>query len=184
MPHSSPLLKNTCVRQVVLDKWFPLTLEKSNCGKTSFWSAKSGAGEQFLVLACMAKVRPRGVCFVHGRRCRQSGGVRGGEKGRVVREALPVFILFNALPLGGTDRAGRKCQGGSCSACESYKAGTSWMVQQVCACVSECRKTRYPLLPMIHVTVCTRRTINLPCIHPRCSRQHSCGPPLLRERGP
>ena len=25
MLHSSPLLKNTCVRQVALDKWFPLS---------------------------------------------------------------------------------------------------------------------------------------------------------------
>ena len=26
--HYSPLLKNTCVRQVVLDKWFPLMPER------------------------------------------------------------------------------------------------------------------------------------------------------------
>ena len=25
LPHASPLLKKACVRQVVLDKWFPLT---------------------------------------------------------------------------------------------------------------------------------------------------------------
>ena len=29
--HCSPLLKNTCVRQVVLDKWFPLKEANSSC---------------------------------------------------------------------------------------------------------------------------------------------------------
>ena len=28
LPHYSPLLKNTCVRQEVLDKWLPLTLRE------------------------------------------------------------------------------------------------------------------------------------------------------------
>ena len=30
----SPLLKNTCVRQVVLDKWFPLTKKEALSGGT------------------------------------------------------------------------------------------------------------------------------------------------------
>ena len=37
--------------------------EKQTCGKTTFQSIKSGAGAQFLMLSCMAKVRPKKMLF-------------------------------------------------------------------------------------------------------------------------
>ena len=105
--HYSPPLKKTCVRQAVLDKRFPLHApsgvcekntppEKNTCGKISFQSTKSGAGEQFLLQDCRARACAKGTLFSqtpvarkHGRSAcllramvpgaalSDSGGVRG-----------------------------------------------------------------------------------------------------------
>ena len=67
--------------------------EKTACEKTSLQSTKSGAGEQFLLLLCMARARLKGVLFVHRHRY---GSLRAPVHS-VVRFQTAASPVFNHL---------------------------------------------------------------------------------------